>query len=378
VEDFLNRITVFFDKSAMPGNTLLFIDEIQESKNIMELLRFFAEEKPQLHIISAGSLLEAKIDNSWQIPVGRVDFKYIYPVTFFEYLQAKKKLELLELLKNIKIGEEFKFGDLAAEQFKEYITVGGMPEVVGDFINTGTYDGLKTILNRLHTAYVDDIRKYSRSNSDFKYLEQVVEYGAKMAGTLFKYENFGGSTYRSREMGEAVQTVEKVMLLKQVMAVNSTSLPLVPKSNRPKKMIWLDIGLVNFINNAYREIITGEYRGKLMEQVVGQSLVASGVEKQIDLYYWAKDRDEGSAEVDFCIQHNSFLVGMEIKSGNIAKIKSLFSMGSSGKNIIMVRISWDSLKVETYRFSGRSYRLLSLPFFLIDRLHDLISQFEYI
>jgi uncharacterized protein len=91
VEDFLKRISIFFEKDTVPGETLLFIDEIQESKNIMKLMRFFSEEKPELHVMAAGSLLEAKIDKSWTIPVGRIDYKYIYPLTFFEYLEAKKK-----------------------------------------------------------------------------------------------------------------------------------------------------------------------------------------------------------------------------------------------------------------------------------------------
>jgi len=326
-------------------------------------------------LLQQGSLLEAKIDKSWSMPVGRIDYKYIYPMTFFEYLQARKKTALLESLKNIKLGDQFEFGDLASDLFKDYIVIGGMPEVLNSYINTGNYDEVKTILNRLHTAYVDDIRKYSRSNRDNKYLEQVVEHGAKMAGSLFKYENFGGSSYRSREMAEAVHTVEKVMLLRQVMAFSSTKLPIIPKSKRPKKMIWLDIGLVNFINNAYKEIITGEYRGKIMEQVVGQSLIAGGVNKQIDLYYWAKERVEGNAEVDFCIQHGTKLVGIEIKSGSISKMRSLFSMGSSDKDIILVRICWDSLKVETYKFSDQIYKLLSIPFYLVDRLTELVDQF---
>ena len=375
VEDFLKRISIFFDKNAVPGSSLLFIDEIQESKNIMELLRFFSEEKPQLHIMAAGSLLEAKIDKSWLMPVGRIDYKYIYPMTFFEYLEAKGKTALLQSLNNIKLGDSYDFEDLASDLFKDYIVIGGMPEVVNSYINTGSYDEVKTILNRLHIAYIDDIRKYSRSNSENKYLEQVIEYGARVAGSLFKYENFGGSSYRSREMAQAVRTVEKVMLLRQVMAFSSARLPIIPKSKRPKKMIWLDIGLVNFINNAYKEIIADEYKGKIMEQVVGQSLIAGGIHKQTDLYYWAKNRTEGSAEVDFCIQHGSKLIGIEVKSGNVLKMRSLFSMGSSDKGIILVRISWDSLKVETYRFSGCKYKLLSIPFYLVDRLPELIDQF---
>lgn len=375
VEDFLKRLSLFFDKKITPGTSLLFIDEIQESRNIMELLRFFSEEKPELHIITAGSLLEAKIDKDWSVPVGRVDYKYLYPMTFFEYLQAKNKTTLLENLKSIKLGNSFEFGDMASELFKEYVVVGGMPEVVNSFISNGDYDEIKAVLNRLHTAYIDDIRKYSTTRENNKYLEQVVENGAKVAGTLFKYENFGGSSYRSREMSEAVQTVEKVMLLKQVMAVNSTSLPVVPKSNRPKKMIWLDVGLANFVNNAYKEIISGRYKGRIMEQVVGQSLIAHGIDKQLDLYYWSKDRDVGSAEVDFCFQIDSRLVGMEIKSGSISQMKSLFSMGGTDSNIVLVRISWDKLNVEKWEFAGKTYRLLSLPFYLIDRWQELINQF---
>lgn len=375
VDDFLKRLSLFFDQKIIPGMSLLFIDEIQESRNIMELLRFFSEEKPELHVITAGSLLEAKIDENWSVPVGRVDYKYLYPMTFFEYLQAKNKTTLLKNLKTIKLGNSFEFGDMASKLFKEYVIVGGMPEAVNSFISNGDYDEIKTILNRLQTAYIDDIRKYSKTRENNKYLEQVVENGAKVAGALFKYESFGGSSYHSREMSEAVQTVEKVMLLKQVMAVNSTSLPVVPKSNRPKKMIWLDVGLANFINNAYKEIISGEYKGKIMEQVVGQSIIAHGIDRQLDFYYWSRDRDEGSAEVDFCLQIDSRLVGMEIKSGNISQMKSLFSMCDTGSNIVLVRISWDNLNVERWKFAGKTYRLLSLPFYLIDRWQELINQF---
>jgi len=190
VTDFLKRLSLFFDKIIIPGTTLLFIDEIQESKNIMELLRFFSEEKPELHIITAGSLLEAKIDKDWSIPVGRVDYKYLYPMTFFEYLQAKNKNALLEGLKTIKLGEADEFGEMAGELFKEYMVIGGMPEAVNSFIAEGNYDEVKTVLNRLHTAYTDDIRKYSKSGENNKYLEQVVENGAKVAGSLFKTKNW--------------------------------------------------------------------------------------------------------------------------------------------------------------------------------------------
>jgi len=375
VDDFLNRINLFFDKEIISGKSILFLDEIQGSNNTLELLRFFAEEKPDLHVIATGSLLEAKIDNSWSIPVGRVDYKYLYPLTFFEYLQAKGKKALLEDLKNLHLGDSFEYGNIVSDLFKEYVIVGGMPEVVNSFIVNNNYEEIRTIFNRLTTAYVDDIRKYSKSVEENKYLEQVVENGPKIAGTLFNYENFGGSSFRSREMGNAVKTVEKVMLLRQILAINSVILPILPKNNRAKKMIWLDVGLTNFANNAYKDLITREYKGKIMEQVVGQNLIAYGINQQQNLYYWSKERSEGSAEVDFCLQYNSRLVGFEIKSGNIGQMKSLFSMGNTNPDILLVRISWDNLNIERWNFDGKQYKVLSLPFYLIDRWEDLVNQF---
>jgi len=373
VEEFLKRINLFLDQKVVPGTTLLFIDEIQESKNVMELLRFFAEEKPELHVMAAGSLLEAKIGQDWSIPVGRVEYRYLFPMTFFEYLNARKKTALLDSLETIRLGDSFAYGDLASELFKEYVVVGGMPEVVKSFAETGDYVQVRAIFNRLQTAYVDDIRKYSKSKESNKYLEIVLEYGPKIAGTIYKYENFGGSNYRSRGMGEAIQTVEKVMLLKQLLAVNSTSLPIVPKNKRQKKMIWLDVGLVNYVNNAYQEMLVREYKGKIMEQVVGQSMLAGGITRPLDLYYWSRDKVEGSAEVDFCFQHQSRIVGMEIKSGNLAKMKSLFSLGNIDPTAALVRVSWDNLGSESWKFAGKDYPILSLPFYLIDRYQDFLT-----
>lgn len=334
-----------------------------------------AQEIPELHVVTAGSLLETKLNKDWAVPVGRVDYLYIYPLTFFEYLGAKGKDNLLETLKRTNLGDNLELHELVSEIFHEYLLIGGMPEVVKCFIAGNNYDEIKTILNRLQTAYLDDINKYAASRQDNKYLEIVVNSGPKIAGALFNYENFGSSSFRSREMGEALHTVEKVMLLRQIMAVNSTSLPLIPKSKRPKKMIWLDVGLANYVNNAYREIVSGAYKGKIMEQIVGQSLLASGTSKKLDLYYWSRNRDEGSAEVDFCLQYGARLAGIEIKSGNSSDMKSLFSLINSGSNVIPVRVSWDNLMIGKYEYAGKKYRILSLPFYLIDRWQDLIAQF---
>lgn len=374
VDDFLQRVNLMFDKKAESGKTLLFIDEIQESQNVMELLRFFAEEKPDLHVIAAGSLLEAKMGSNWTMPVGRVEYMYLYPLTFFEYLQAKGKEKLGQELQKITWGKEVAASELAGKLYGEYLRIGGMPEVVANFVERNDYGEVREILSRLRIAYIDDIAKYAKSVSEKKYLELVVEYGPKMAGGLFKYENFGGSLYRSREMGEAIGTIEKVRLLTQVKAVNSTSLPLTYKDKRAKKMIWLDVGMVNEVNNIFQDMMRGVYQGRIMEQMVGQTLIAGGTRKPVELGYWARNRDEGSAEVDFCFQYGEKIIGMEVKSGNMREMKSLFSMvESGGGKVIPVRMSWDGLGIEKYHYSGREYKILSIPFYLLERWEELMA-----
>ena len=374
VDDFLQRVNVMFDKKIEDGQTLLFIDEIQQSQNIMDLLRFFAEERPNLHVVATGSLLESRAKNMGAVPVGRVEYMYLYPLTFFEYLEAKGREKLNQELQEIALGENLTDTKLACELFAEYLRIGGMPEVVANFVKRNDYSEVKEILSRLRTAYFDDIAKYAKSTSERKYLELVIEYAPKIAGGLFKYENFGGSSYRSREIGEAVGTIEKVRLLSQIKAVNSISLPLMYKTKRPKKMIWLDVGMVNESNNLIKEMMMGTYQGRVMEQITGQILIAGGTRQLMELGYWSRNRDEGSAEVDFCFQLGEKMVGMEVKSGSTQEMKSLFSMiDSSEGKVIPIRVSWSNLGKEKYHFNGKEYNILSLPFYLLERWENLLK-----
>lgn len=194
--------------------------------------------------------------------------------------------------------------------------------------------------------------------------------GPKFAGGLYRYEKFAGSEYRSREMSSAFTVIEKVMVLNQISSVNSIVLPLNFKLKRPKKLIWLDVGIVNYFNNAYPEMMQGVYAGKIMEQIVGQTLITRFNHRRFELGYWSKDKDEGSAEVDFCFQHKDKIVGLEVKSGIGVKSRSLANMVKEGKGrVIPVQVSWDKLEI-------KKDGVLSLPFYLLDRIEDFLNTFK--
>ena len=373
IDDFATRVELYMKKELKDQHTLLFIDEVQESSRVLELLRFFAEERPRLHVIVAGSLLEVKMTGKWRVPVGRVEYMYLYPLTFFEYLTATGQSQWRSYAEKLKIGEKIIGGEKLKKIFLEYMLVGGLPEAVDSIVKRQGIGAVKEIQERLQSAYGDDISNYAR-DAEKKYLELAMMAAPKLAGGLFKYENMGESGYRGREIREAVDTLERIMLLTQVNAINTTTVPLFPKPKRAKKMIWLDIGLVNLANKSHETVFEGTYQGRLMEQVVGQTLVAGGVRKKTEVYYWARNRDEGSAEVDFCIQSGNHVVGMEVKSGNTRKMKSLFSMIESNPgNVIPVRVSWDKMGIEKYKYSGKEYKIVSLPFYLLERWEEFIS-----
>jgi len=375
VPDFIKSANIITGKKIFPGKSLIFIDEIQESKNIMELLRFFTEERPDLHLIAAGSLLEAKMTGKWNVPVGRVEYMYLFPMTFFEYLRSVQKGNFLEQLENAEIGKEIIGTNFIEGHFKDYILIGGMPAVVNKYAETGNFSEIKNTLSDMITSYDDDIGKYA-AGSKRKYVEAIFKIAPNYAGQLFNYENFGDLGYKSREVSEAIRRLEQVRLLNQVKAINSLSTPLGYKHKRAKKMIWLDNGLANQANDAFQSISEGRYQGRVMEQIVGQTLIAGGVRRKFELAYWSRNKDEGSAEVDFCWQYNDKIVGLEVKSGNSKNLKSLFSMMDiGGDKVIPVRVSWDKLGLEKYVFSGKKYRILSLPFYLLERWEDFISDY---
>jgi len=374
LEELLKKISVFSGSSLVPNKTLIFLDEIQESESLMHMLRFFAEERPDLHVIAAGSLLEVKLKGKWSFPVGRVEYRYLYPLTFSEYLVAVDNQPILEYFQTLSFENNQTWGvQQLLTLFKEYLLLGGMPEVVSSYLKTRDYIGIQPIYERLSKAYIDDVYKYVLRKESYKYYEGALSKAPFMAGKVFNYENFGDLGYKSKEMSSAINNLEKVMLLTQIKSLNHLEPAFTVKSKRPKKLIVLDHGMMNYESGLWRDITEDNYHGRLMEQVVGQSLLARGVWKDEPLYYWSKDRDMGSAEVDFVSMFGKTVTAIEVKSGHNHQMKSMRSLLDLYPKTLPVRISWDALAVEKIESKGKEHQMLVIPFYLVDRLSDLIS-----
>ncbi|MDD5081029.1 MAG: AAA family ATPase, partial [Candidatus Omnitrophica bacterium] len=290
LKEFIQIVKIKFGKEIIQGKTLLFIDEIQNSPSLISLMRFFYEDMPELHVIVAGSLLEAKIETEGiSFPVGRVEFAYMYPLDFFEFLEATEDKNSLEFLKKFGFNEKLSevLHDDFLKKFYEYTMIGGMPEVVAAYIKGKNINDLKIVYNSLFSSYCEDVFKYANL-ANAKYLSFVIDNAPLFAGTLIKYEKFAGSVFRSREINKAFMTLEKVMILTQAQATSSINLPLVQQSKRPKKILFLDVGLVNYrmdILNEFYDMkdLNSFYRGRIAEQVVGQGLISLKDDEKLNL-----------------------------------------------------------------------------------------------
>ncbi len=378
LEEFKKIIEINFKTTINPGKTLIFIDEIQNSHSLIKLLRFFYEEWPKIHVIATGSLLEVIIKKQgFSMPVGRVEYLYLHPLNFFEYLDAKKEKKLLEFLKNIQLGEKI---PLAIHQrtmdiFHEYTMVGGMPEIIKLFLQGETMDELKTTYSSIFKSYCEDVYKYS-STVNAKYLKYSIERLPLFAGNAITYEKFGEMKNKSRETKNSFDTLQDAMIIYQVKATKSTELPIIPQNKRPKKMIFLDVGLVNHqmgILEKYLEIknLNDFYRGRIAEQIVGQNILSLFSHSPAKLFYWAKEKPKGNAEIDFCLNKNGVLLGIEVKSGKTGRLRSLHQFAQNVKNKQIMRIYNGEFKKEKIKIKNIENELISIPFYLTPRIKEL-------
>lgn len=377
LDDLVTTLFASVGKAQKPGQTLIFIDEIQNSPKTIALLRYFYEQRPDLHVIAAGSLLENLIDVKVSFPVGRVQYLALRPCSFYEFLGATGKNNLLAVLNgNPEISTAFH--DQLMHWFNLYAIIGGMPEAVKIFAETRNIVALNDVYETLAQAYKDDAEKYVIGNKITDTVRFILSYGWAFSGETITLGNFANSGYKSREVGEAFRLLEKAMLLEMVYPVSSTSMPIIPETRRKPKLIWFDTGLVNYQAGIRQEIIgstemVDAWRGHIAEQVTAQELLSLDDRVGQHRAFWAKPNN--GAEVDYVINHASKLYPIEVKSGNNAHLRSLQVFMDSADIDMAVRVWSGSYSVDKVSTpTGKTFKLINLPFYLIGHIHEILEK----
>lgn len=315
-----------------PGKTLLFIDEIQVCPQAILSLRYFFEEMQQLHVIAAGSLLEFAIEEIG-LPVGRVQTLTIYPMSFAEFLVAKKQTLLLQALWEEKQLPQIAH-DNAIRLLSEYFAIGGLPEVVASWATQEKLEEVKDKLATIITTYRQDFEKYAKKGQ-LKYLNLLLQHIPLQVGQKFKFQGIG--EYRKRELAPCIELMEKAYIIHPVYHTSGQGIPLGAGADLEKyKVILFDIAITQhllgldlkewFLNPQHAFV----NQGALIESFVGQELIvyASPMTRS-QLYYWQREVRGSEAEIDYLSVIKGEVVPIEVKAGKGSTLKSLHSFLSS-------------------------------------------------
>jgi predicted AAA+ superfamily ATPase len=311
----------------VPAKTLLFLDEIQACPRAVMALRYFHEQMPDLHVIAAGSLLEFALGEV-SVPVGRVQYLHLYPMTFREYLHGIGNGVAAEAAAQPPSGVDSGIQRQLLKELKTYFLVGGMPESVQVYQATGSLVESFRAQAEILGSYRDDFAKYT-PRVDRACLDAVLLSVARQVGEQVRYtrldESRSGPTNR-----RAFDLLCKARVVHKVAACDPSGLPLGASANQRRfKAALLDVGLLQNLCQVpvdlelREEDLLAMYRGKLAEQFVIQELVASHTS---EVFYWAREARGSSAEVDCLVVRDGQVVPVEVKSGAGGSLRSLHLM----------------------------------------------------
>ncbi|MFS4416105.1 ATP-binding protein [Maribacter sp. 2307ULW6-5] len=361
------------------SETLLFLDEIQESPKAIALLRYFYEDLPGLHVIAAGSLLEHALGGVKNFPVGRVQYLYLHPFNFFEFLKAKGHQGALDAMAQVPVPHYAQATLL--ELFNEYAIIGGMPEVVQRYLEHDSLPDLAIVYENIWETYKNDVEKYARNASERKIIKHIMATAHRYLDQRVKFQNFGSSNYKSREVGEAFRNLDDAKVIQLVHPCTNLEPPVQTDYKKSPRLQFLDTGLVNYDLNIQADMLamkdlSTSFRGAIIPHLVTQELVSLNVFSNKKPHFWVREKTQSSSEVDLVYPHKNLLIPIEIKSGKVGKLRSLHQFVERAPHPYAVRMYGGEFSVERQKTaSGKPFYLMNLPYYLTTRLEDYIAYF---
>lgn len=365
--------------SSAIGNTLLFIDEIQESPKAIQLLRYFYEDIPELHVISAGSLLEFAMRKVHSFPVGRVEFLYLHPLNFQEYLEAAGEQELLNQLKIVPVKPAAH--KLLMDAFHRYAIIGGMPEVVKTDVQQHSLSDLPRVYESIWGTYKNDVEKYTSNDTERKIIKHLMDTSPLYLDERIKFQGFGNSNYRSREVGEAFRTLDDAKIVRLIYPTTDIHPPLKADLKKAPRLQFLDTGLVNYSLGIQAEMLAMQdlnsaYKGAVIPHLVTQELISLQSISAQTPNFWVREKTTSNAEVDLLYSYQGLIIPIEVKSGSTGSLKSLHLFIDAVDHPYAIRMYAGAFNVEkAVTPNKKPYLLMNLPYYAGTSLPQYIEWF---
>lgn len=373
-------------------NAILFLDEIQSVPEAIPALRYFYEDKPQLPVLSAGSLLEFVLsDHSFSMPVGRIQYLHMGPMTFSEFLNGIGEEKLSSFILNYEPGQSI--GKVVHKRLlsllRSYYYVGGMPEAVSVFAETQSYKHVSAVHNSIIETYLEDFPKYIGSRN-LNRMRKVFHFIARNVGKKIKYSNIS-SEEQSVTLKKDIDLLSMARVIGKVTRSHCSGLPLqADMDEKVYKPLFLDVGLMNAICGLdWRSVSQMDdvkliNEGTIAEQFIGQHLqhLLSDTPNR-ELTYWLRQGRSSNAELDFVVQTGGHMIPIEVKAGATGTLKSLHQFMGSKNAPLAVRFDASipsATPIDTRIKTGKTgkqvqYPLFSLPLYLIERLEPIAAYY---
>ncbi|MBI5488927.1 MAG: ATP-binding protein [Deltaproteobacteria bacterium] len=377
--------------ARFPARTLLFLDEVQESPEVIGWLRFLHESHPELWVAAAGSLMDVRLqDRGFSFPVGRVTFRYLHPFSFLEFLGATSRVALAEQIDASmpRAGEgtgRAKFRTLpppvheqALDAFRQFLLVGGMPEAVRRWAEEASPVAVRQVHLDLTQALAADLHKYAGAR-DTAHLEAAFAMLPHHAGRRFKYERFAPG-FASLRMKTALGLLEGAMLCHRALPTTNVAPPLAVKPRAAPKLLPLDVGMtLAALGVPWTDLRTLPLHtlldGRVAELIAGQLLRSADRRTGAPTWFWVRDSPQANAELDYLVVGPAGLFPVEVKSGASGTLKSLHQFLWRSGTRVGIRLhggGWSDEQLHV-KMGDRplAYRLLSLPLYLAERVPEL-------
>lgn len=364
-----NTIARLTNTPIVDGETLLFFDEIQLCKSAISALRYFWEDRPGLHVVAAGSLLEFALQEIPSFGVGRIQSVFMYPLSFDEFLDASG-LKMLKEAKNEANAQrpldELTHAELV-KHFRNFTMVGGMPEVVDLWVEKHDFLSCLKLQENIVLAYEDDFGKY-RGKINPELLRLCIHSVAHQTGNKFVFSR-ASAEHKSAQVKEALELLQMAGLILPVYNTSANGLPLGAEANSNwAKYLYLDSGLLLAVlnmsgydtNELCERILIGDAvdlvnKGSITEMIAGLELVKyTTFTRRAELFYWATT----DAEVDYVCPRNGKVLPIEVKAGTRGSMKSLYQFMESKNVALGIRTSLENFG--TLRNEGKEINIVPL------------------
>lgn len=351
---------------------ILFLDEIQAISEAIDALRYFYEERPELPLVSAGSLLEfALAKHNFSMPVGRVEYMFLGPVTFAEFIAEADPYLFEKLSGKVPMAD---FSSIVHQKLmgmvRLYMLVGGMPEAAQSWLDTHEMVNVSSVHRRIVNTYIDDFAKYS-SGADLALMQSVFRAIPAHVGEKVKYVNYSRDA-KAAKIASIIDLFVKARIVCPVVHSDANGIPLGAEERMSsRKLLFLDVGLMNYANGLTWSQLSGMNdvslvnEGKMAEQFVGQHLFfRRGDFEEPRLNYWLREGAKGNAEVDYIVEDGASVLPIEVKAGASGSLKALRQMLLDKNLERAVRFDASPFSRQTVSLGGSmTYELTTLPLY---------------